>query len=144
MIISNKALNSQISGNTVNRQRMKIRIKDNSIRLRLTQSEVDLLSEQGKVEKRTYFTPQNTLIYAIETADVSEMKATFENGKITVSLPTEKAHTWVNTEQVGMEYLAPISDSENLKILVEKDFTCLVKREGEDDLDAYPHPKEKN
>ncbi len=121
---------------------MKIRIKDNSIRLRLTQSEVDLLSAQGKVEKKTHFTSQNTLIYAIETADVSEMKATFENDKITVYLPQKAAQTWVNTEQVGLECLSPISDEEHLKILVEKDFTCLVKREGGDDADAYPHPKQ--
>ena len=121
---------------------MKIRIKDNSIRLRLTQSEVDLLSEQGKVEKETHFTLQSTLIYAIETADVTEMNATFENGKITVYLPIKEAQIWLNTEQVGMEYLSPISDEESLKILVEKDFTCLVKREGEDDVDAYPHPKQ--
>lgn len=121
---------------------MKIRIKDNSIRLRLTQTEVNLLSEKGKVEKETHFTPQNTLIYAIETSDVAEMKATFENGKITVYLPQKETQTWVNTEQVGLEYLSPISDQEYLKILVEKDFTCLVKREGEDDVDSYPHPKQ--
>jgi hypothetical protein len=120
---------------------VKIRIKDNSIRLRLTQSEVDLLSKEGKVEKKTHFSPQNTLIYALESADVTEMKATFESSKITVYLPREDTKTWVNTEQVGMECLSPISDKDHLKILVEKDFTCLVKREGEDDLDAYPHPK---
>lgn len=120
---------------------MKIRIKDNSIRLRLTQSEVNLLSKQGKVEKRTHFTPHNILIYAIETADVTEMKATFENGKITVYLPQEEARTWINTEQVGMEQFSQLTVDEGLKILVEKDFTCLVKREGEDDMDTYPHPK---
>ena len=99
---------------------MKIRIKDNSIRLRLTQSEVDLLSKQGKVEKKTYFTAQNTLIYAIESTDVTEMKATFANGKITVFVPKNDAQTWVNTEQVGMECLSPIGNNVHLKILVEK------------------------
>ena len=123
---------------------MKIRIKDNSIRLRLTQSEVDLLSKEGKVEKKTHFAPQNTIIYVLETADVAEMKASFENGKITVFIPKNDAKTWVNTEQVGMECLSRISEEAHLKILVEKDFTCLVKREGEDDLDAYPHPKQEN
>lgn len=121
---------------------MKIRIKDNSIRLRLTQSEIDLLSEKGTVEKKTHFAPQNILTYAIKTADISEMKATFENNKITVYLPKKEAQIWLFTEQVGMEYLSPIGEEENLKILVEKDFTCLVKRVGEDDVDAYPHPKQ--
>jgi len=120
---------------------MKIRIKDNSIRLRLTQSEVDLLSKKGKVEKKTHFTLKNTLIYALESADVTEMKATFENEKITVFIPKNDARIWVETEQVGMECLSSIGDDAHLKILVEKDFTCLVKREGEDDLDAYPHPE---
>lgn len=123
---------------------MKIRIKDNSIRLRLTQSEVDLLSKEGKVEKKTHFSPQNTLIYALESTDVAKMKATFESGRITVYLPRREAKTWINTEQVGMECLSSISGEEHLKILVEKDFTCLVKREGEDDVDAYPHPKQES
>jgi hypothetical protein len=29
-----------------------------------------------------------------------------------------------------------------LKILVEKDFACLTKRAGVDDVDTYPHPQE--
>ena len=33
-----------------------------------------------------------------------------------------------------------VGGDEPLRILVEKDFACLVEREGEDDSDAFPHP----
>jgi len=122
---------------------MKIRIKDNSIRLRLTQSEINLLAETGKVEKETHFSLESILFYAIETTNVEEVKASFDKERITIFLPTQIAHQWVTTEQVGIEHLSPIDKERNLKILVEKDFTCLVKREGEEDADAFPHPQQK-
>ena len=33
-----------------------------------------------------------------------------------------------------------LEDGDSLKILVEKDFACLVAREGEDESDMFPHP----
>lgn len=119
---------------------MKIRIKDNSIRLRLTQSEINLLAKEGKVECQTYFSPESILFYAIETANVDTVNASFEKNNITVFLPVLTAKNWIETEQVGIEYLSQTDENKNLKVLVEKDFTCLVKRPGEDDKDAFPHP----
>ncbi len=34
-----------------------------------------------------------------------------------------------------------LDDGSMLDILVEKDFACLTKREGEDESDMYPHPE---
>lgn len=119
---------------------MKIRIKGNSVRLRLTQSEVKTFAATGLVTEKTYFSPANVLTYAVKAAPVAELSATFEQNTVTVLMPTAAAKKWTETEQVGTENLFS-TGSDTLKILVEKDFSCLVVRPGEDDADAFPHPK---
>ncbi len=115
---------------------MKLRIRDNSIRLRLTQSEVQLFHESGKVAATIHF-GDNQLVYALEKADCQALSASYNQNKICILVPTAMANTWATTEQVGME-----TDGD-LKILVEKDFQCLVDR-GEDDTDTFPNPNAKN
>ena len=52
------------------------------------------------------------------------------------------AKQWVESDQVGLEGEQSLGSANVLKILVEKDFTCLTKRKGDEDLDTFPHPQE--
>lgn len=123
---------------------MKLRVRNNSIRLRLTQTEVVQLRENGIVEEVIEFglTPDKILIYSLASADVETICAQFENGKITISVPTTQALQWSESNQVGLENKQEIGDDKILKILIEKDFACAERRDGEDDKDAFPHPKQ--
>ena len=125
---------------------MKLRIRGNTLRLRLTRAEVARLGETGRVTDAIVFGagPGEALTYAVETsAAVAEVGATFSGGHITVLLPERLARTWLDTEQVGIS-AEPTTGADagaagRLEILVEKDFACLDRRD--DDADAFPHPR---
>jgi hypothetical protein len=125
---------------------MKLRMKNNSIRLRLTQSEVAQFAALGVVEETIEFgsTDGECLIYALEKNAAETLSARFENGKITIFVPEAKADEWANSDQIGIEALREIGAGKTLKILIEKDFVCATRRDGEDDADAFPHPEAEN
>jgi len=122
---------------------MKLRIRGNSIRLRLSRTEVAQFAQTGNVEDAVEFAPaQQGLIYRIHTTSESEaMSATFANNCLCVFVPRIVAESWMNSEQVGIEAAQELDDSKTLRILVEKDFACLIERADEDETDAFPNPR---
>jgi hypothetical protein len=116
---------------------MKLRIKGNSLRLRLTQSEVSLLFSDGKVEESVEFgTGPSSLVYRVETIDnAQDVSASFENGRLNVFIPKRLAPEWAATEKVSIERADTVPS-----ILIEKDFACLTPRPSEDESDMFPNP----
>lgn len=121
---------------------MKLRILDNSIRLRLTRSEVDTLKDSGLVRGRVRFAGSNAFDYVLESSPATvKPEAHISNNVLTVRLPEADVGRWADSEQVSIESEQVLDDGEDLKILVEKDFHCLAPREGEDESDMFPHPE---
>ena len=120
---------------------MKIRIKDNSIRLRLTRGEVDAMRDTGVVTSITGFPGSRHFTYSLESSPASVNPAAFySDNEIRVRLPETVVLAWATTEQVSIEGEQILDDGETLSILVEKDFACLAPRPDEDESDMYPHP----
>jgi len=120
---------------------MKLRIKGNSIRLRLSQGEVSGLAQNAEIEDSISFANRR-LTYALTARnETKEIFARFDNDRIEIIIPAALAEQWTKTEQVGIDAEQKLPDGETLKILVEKDFACLTEREGEDETDAFPHPQ---
>ena len=111
---------------------MKLRIKGDTIRLRLTQSEVAAMADGDAVVETTSL-PQ-PFSYALETSGET-IGAAFDGGRVTVNIPHAVAARWAGTEEVSLR-----GREGGVEILVEKDFACLVPREGEEDPDAFPNP----
>lgn len=112
---------------------MKIRIKGNSLRYRLTRSDVEQLSAIGYLEDKIDFGNQS-LLYALRLTDGESLSATFVNSTITLNMPGSMVKEWENPDKVGFEHTTG-----NLHLLVEKDFTCL-DNVAEDQSDNYPNP----
>lgn len=124
---------------------MKLRIKDNSIRLRLTRSEVDALRESGFVSAKTGFPGGRELHYRVESSPASVNPAAFfSDNAVTVRLPETAVLAWAASEQVSLSGEQVLDDGAVLQILVEKDFVCLTSRDGEDESDMFPHPDADN
>jgi hypothetical protein len=123
---------------------MKLRLRENSIRLRLLQSEIKQLQENGFVTERIQFASSQILIYKLQISDeIKEISAQFQANEITIKIPQIEAENWINTNQVGLQKEQKIDDEQTLQILIEKDFVCLDRPMDEDNLDAFPHPKMK-
>jgi hypothetical protein len=121
---------------------VKIRIRDNSIRLRLTRGEVDAMRENGVVQSKTGFPGGRYLSYALESSPACVQPAAFySDNEIRVCLPEKAVAEWAATEQVSVDGEQTLDDGNKLSILVEKDFACLAPRSGEDESDMYPHPE---
>ncbi len=124
---------------------MKLRVLDNSIRLRLTRSEVDAINDGGLVKGRVRFAGSNTFDYVLESSPATVTpEAHISNNVLTVRVPQLDVRQWAESEQVSIQSDQMLDDGEHLKILVEKDFHCLAPREGEDESDMFPHPDAEN
>ena len=113
---------------------MKLRIEDDTLRLRLSQSELDEFAETGRVEGAVHFGPgpQQRLTYALERGsepaqtlpDDEPVQVHYEPGALTVLVPFKLAKAWVETDQTGFSHHLPLADNQRLSILVEKDLDC--------------------
>lgn len=120
---------------------MKLRIHDDSIRLRLTQTEVDAISQGQEVRHCLNFGgSMPVFLYTLQaSAAVERMKAEYQNNEIRILIPEKQAVQWASSDQVGIEEIL-LNSGGQLHILVEKDFQCLHKRPHEDETDNFPNP----
>lgn len=114
---------------------MKIRIKGNTLRYRLTRSDIASLNESGRLREQTDFAGRS-LIYELKICGEVLMTATFVDNNITLNMPEAMLSEFVSTERVGFS-----TNSGKLFLLVEKDFTCMDNT-VEDQSDNYPNPLE--
>lgn len=118
---------------------MKIRIRGNSVRYRLSKTDVALLTGQGYLEERTSF-GASELIYALQRkAEGDTLTATYEGHTITLAIPAALLQDWATNDVIGFDGRMPISGGDTLYLLVEKDFKCL-DHTIEDQSDNYDNP----
>jgi hypothetical protein len=112
---------------------MKIRIKGNSLRYRLSMSDMYRLSHEDYLEDKTNF-GNRELVYVIQKTNARELSAFFDDNVICLQMPGNMIEELNKTDRVGFE-----GKQGDLLLLVEKDFTCLDNVE-EDQSDNYPNP----
>ena len=118
---------------------MKIRMRGNSIRLRLTKSEVESLQSEGKVLE-TVKIGSNEFRYELVAIDNDTPLASYSDHTITISLPIKFTTSWFDNDVVGIQHVQVNSDGSELMLLIEKDFACLDNT-FEDQSDNYVNPK---
>tara|TARA_R110002051_G_scaffold105833_4_gene178923 strand:+ start:21814 stop:22176 length:363 start_codon:yes stop_codon:yes gene_type:complete len=119
---------------------MKIRIKENTIRFRLTKTEVATFAKTGYFAEHTEF---GTAIFTYQLKAkqaITDLEADYENNTITIYFPDSEKKDWANSSKVGFENTYKTSTGITLFILVEKDFVCMDET-NEDQSDNYPNPK---
>lgn len=121
---------------------MKLRIQGNSLRLRLTKTEVKTFCETGKFEQQTIFL-ENTLTYRLVKGIHQDIKASFIDNSMIISISETLAQDWDENERIGFEHLQELTNGETLFLLIEKDFVCLDET-VEDQSDNYTNPKSLN
>jgi len=118
---------------------MKLRIRENTLRLRLSKNEVSLLNETGIIVSETKF-PGSVLKYSLEKSDDKNISCHFEDNNIRIRASKQILDSWNDSDQVGFEAEIDLENDSKLRILVEKDFQCLTVRPGEDESNMFPNP----
>ncbi len=112
---------------------MKIRIKGNSVRYRLTKTDIENLAKNGYLQEETNFADK-TLFYVLKGTTDHILSSNFIENSIILFMPNHMITALVETDKVGFG-----DASGTVHLLVEKDFTCLENVE-EDQSDNYPNP----
>ena len=113
---------------------MKLRIEDDTLRLRLSEGEVQEFAGTGRVAAAVHFGtgPDQQLIYSLERGSepaqtlphAEPVQVHYEPGAITVLVPFALAKAWTETNQNGFSHDLPLPENQRLRILVEKDLEC--------------------
>ena len=121
---------------------MKLRIKGNSLRLRVSRSELARFQAEGRIEETIHFTAalEATLTYALESATgASPVTVRYEPGEVTVILSKDRARVWGAQSEIGVYTTLDMGPAGSLEVVVEKDFACL-DRSDEDNSDTFANP----
>ena len=84
---------------------MKLRIKGNSLRLRVSRSELARFQAGDRIEETIHFTaaPEATLTYALESAlRPSPVTVRYGSREVTVILSKDRARIWGEQSEVGV------------------------------------------
>lgn len=122
---------------------MKLRVRGNSLRLRLLRGEVERFGKTGQIAETIQFgaSPAEQIIYSLEAdGETTEIKAGFAGNEIAVKVPLKTARNWIESDEVSLRGEQLIENETVLKILIEKDFVCIDRRDDPDNADAFPHP----
>jgi len=121
---------------------MKLRIRGDSLRLRLKRGEVDQIAAGTSIVEETHF-PDSVLTYRLDVSEDRDMSASFDNGSLVISLPKSKVSDWAGSDEVSLCAEQKLTEARSLSLLIEKDFSCLEPghhRDCEEDEDTFPHP----
>ncbi|MCE6989257.1 DUF7009 family protein [Dyadobacter sp. CY323] len=118
---------------------MKIRIQGNSVRYRLSRTEVEKLAKEGYLKEQTSFGPTSFTYIVKSDPEVASLSASYLNGSITLSVPATFAVDWADNNVVGFDNQMPLNEFDSLYLLIEKDFKCL-DNVSEDQSDNYENP----
>lgn len=129
---------------------MKLRMRGQSIRLRLTQGDVARLVEEGRVAEKTLIAGA-WFVFALVRDDAPTatganvgFRVEGRDAFLEVHVPAAEVRDWARSERVAMNTAAAHTLATPVELLVEKDFACLKPRDGEDDTDAFPNPTQGN
>ena len=100
-----------------------------------------MIGEGEVVEELTQFPDGRELRYRLVPGQVEEAGQVSNDAghTITIEIPHGRAASWAESNEVGFAGEEPFQVGP-LAVLIEKDFTCIAPREGEEELDTFPNP----
>ena len=122
---------------------VKLRFRQNSLRLRVNRPEVENLAAGGSLEDCVEFPGGARLSYVLESSKEAGPAATFQNGVIRVVAPGWQVKDWARGDAIGLYFQVAANESP-LRIAIEKDLECIAEPPEERDPEAFPRIPGKN
>ncbi len=119
---------------------MKIRLLNQSIRLRISKKDLAELDKNGKLSSFTEF-GGNKLYYTLHSGEVPQPQASFAHNTIRVDVPRSAVENLVRSNLVGIFHKQVLKSGAIISIKLEKDYKCLTMR-NEDESDLFINPNE--
>ena len=118
---------------------MKLRIKGDSIRLRVSRSELARLQVGESLAESVHLAPgpAGVLQYVL-AVDPQPPGVTFRDSRILVRISSVQLARWTREEEVGI-YLSFAVDQTTLEVSIEKDFAC-ADAPADANEDTFAHP----
>jgi hypothetical protein len=115
---------------------MKLRFRQNSLRLRVNRREVEGLASGQTLAEHVRFPGDTDFAYTLQALPSGGPHAEFKNGVIRVEVPNSELQNWASTDAIGIYFELPANGA-SLKVAVEKDLECIDGPPEERDPDAY-------
>jgi hypothetical protein len=115
---------------------MKLRISNQSLRLRVNQDDLNLLMSSGRLDEHFGDESIGKLGYSLLTHEANTISIQLEPSHITVKMPQSYVSEWNSTDRVSFE-----QNISGIKLLLEKDFQCLSDRPNENESRNFRNPK---
>lgn len=122
---------------------MKLRIRGDSLRLRLSPVEFATLAAGGTVADAIHFGPEPSQCLRYELVlddDASGLDARLDDHTIRVVVPAGPLRRIAASDEVGLSIRKSVGPGRELDIVLEKDFRCLVPRVGDDSGEGFARP----
>ena len=121
---------------------MKLRVRHNSLRLRLGKSEIESLSQGQQCREAIHFPGSGRLDYTLTASNDPEIRAWFAASAIRITVPSAQLTAWCASNQTGLSADIAAPGEPPLTVLIEKDFRCLDTAVTEDQSDTFDNPLE--
>jgi hypothetical protein len=117
---------------------MKLRLRGNSIRVRLDRRDTSILIDRGSIEDGFRLGPGVGFSYAVElgSAPREQPQASYADGRLTIRIDPKDAEEWLAGDRVGFDHEQEV-DGGVVRVVLEKDFACIDRPAGEEVDDAY-------
>jgi hypothetical protein len=120
---------------------VKLRFRQNSLRLRVNQREVQSLASGTALTEEVVFPGNARMAYTLQASRDDTPQASYRAGNISVLAPAELVRDWASSEQIGIYFDLP-ADTSVLTVAIEKDLECVDGPPEEKDPDAFPRAVE--
>ncbi|MGC2662135.1 MAG: hypothetical protein WA324_29580 [Bryobacteraceae bacterium] len=115
---------------------MKLRLRGNSIRLRLNRQDVDRLASGNILEEQVLFPASTRFCYCLEPS-TDGAAAQFDGTSMRIAVPSAAISEWATGQEIGLYFDFPAGEHP-LKVSIEKDLECLHDSGDEPDPEAFP------
>lgn len=122
---------------------MKLRLRGNSVRLRVNRREVDGLAAGASLEQKVHFPGEASFSYVLEASKDARPGASFRQGVIRISAPHTLIQDWATGDSIGIYFELPANGA-SLTVAIEKDLECVDGSPEERDPEAFPRSTRKN
>jgi len=101
---------------------MKLRLETGSVKLRLLREEMARLDSDKSIAEKIQIDANNTFTYIVSIVTIGDScLMEFSDATLHVSIPSNKATKWLQSNQVGIRETIVTENKENILLVIEED-----------------------